>query len=84
MNFKLQQKLRNIRKEVYQNNHTITYIKHNPLMKVEAYVINQEIRMKVKKVLVDLNKYRIVNIPVWYCYNCNVLLHNKPSLSPCH
>ena len=39
--------------------------------------------MKVKdiriKIQADFNEYGIFNIPVWHCYKCNVLLHNKPS-----
>ena len=38
-------------------------------MKVKAKVVNQEIRMKVKKVKSNINK-----IPFWHCYNCNLML----------
>ena len=45
---------------------------------------------KSEKNKADRNYYGIFNIPLWYCFNCNVLLQNKPSLffalslSPCH
>ena len=42
---KLKQKLKCVRQVIYQNINTNKDIKRNPLMKVEAYVINQEIRI---------------------------------------
>ena len=47
----------------------------------ESESLSYKSRIKVKKVLADLNYYIIFNIPAWYCYHCNVLLHNKPPLS---
>ena len=46
----------------------------NPVLKLKAKVINQEIRIKVKKVKNGLDKYSILKIPVLHCYICNLML----------
>ena len=75
-----------MRKEVYQNNYTKQ--RYQAESTDESGSLSYNKSRDENKSEESLRGFKIIQygIPVWYCYNCNVLLPNKPSLSlsPCH
>ena len=74
-NFKTITKIKIIRKEIYQKHYTKNTNESGSL----SY--KSKDKNKSKYSLGGLKLIKIFNIPVWYRYNCNFLLHNKPPLS---